>query len=127
MRLSSQEKKGSNRLIEVELTAPAGTESLALFVKPDANIVACSLHGQRVTVPPSAPLLLRYTNPPPGPIIVTIEAAIDAPSSSLVSEATGLPGTSLLARRPLSRPCYGDPTGRSFFAVLHCQAATLRH
>ena len=44
-----------------------------------------------------------------------------------VSEATGLPGTSLLARRPLSRPCYGDPTGRSFFAVLHCQAATLRH
>ena len=95
LRLSSQEKKGSNRLIEVELTAPAGTESLALFVKPDANIVACSLHGQRVTVPPSAPLLLRYTNPPPGPIIVTIEAAIDAPSSSL--------------QCPKRRDCRGPP------------------
>lgn len=93
LRLRRQEKNSSHRLIEVELSAPAGTESLALFANPDAKIIACTLHGQRVTVPPSAPLLLRYASPPPGPIVVTIETANDDPFELLaVSEAAGLPG-----------------------------------
>jgi hypothetical protein len=93
LRLSKQVNQGSHRLIEVELTAPTGAASLALFVKPDAKIVACSLLGQRVTVSPSAPLLLRYANPPPGPIVVTFEATMDVPLELLaVSETTGLPG-----------------------------------
>lgn len=93
LRLSKQVKQGDHRLIEVELTAPTGATSLALFVKPDAKIVACSLLGQRVTVLPSAPLLLRYANPPTGPIVVTIEAEMDVPLELLaVSETMGLPG-----------------------------------
>lgn len=104
LRLIKQVKQGSHRLIEVELTAPAGAASLALSVNPDAKVVASSLLGQRVTVSPSAPLMLRYANPPPGPIVVTIEAAMDVPLELLaVSETNGLPGD-LLPRPPTVVP-----------------------
>jgi hypothetical protein len=93
LRLSKQVNQGSHRLIEVELTAPAGAASLALTINPDAKVVACSLLGQRVAVSPSAPFLLRYANPPPGPVVVTIEVAMDGPLELLaVSETAGLPG-----------------------------------
>lgn len=93
LRVIKQVRQGSHRLVEVELTAPTGAASIALSANSDAKVVACSLLGQRVTVSPSAPLLLRYASPPPGPIVVTIEAAMDAPLELLaVSETNGLPG-----------------------------------
>ncbi len=93
LRVIKQVRQGSHRLLEVELTAPAGAASIALYANSDSKVVACSLLGQRVAVSPSAPLLLRYASPPPGPIVVTIEAAMDAPLDLLaVSETNGLPG-----------------------------------
>lgn len=93
LRVIKQVRQGSHRLVEVELTAPAGAASIALSANSDAKVVACSLLGQRVAVSPSAPLLLRYASPPPGPIVVTIESAMDAPLELLaVSETNGLPG-----------------------------------